>query len=85
MSDDSMSSDDVSRNRGQTLDDLVDEEDGQQPQSSNELEQEDLKRFTFDMPPDLHRELKHQALIVEDRPMRDVANEAIRAYLDDQS
>ena len=55
--------------RGKTLHDMRDE-----------AEDEPTQRYTLDLPKSLHRWLKDQALLVEDRSMREVTIAALEEY-----
>jgi len=74
-----MDSDDLNRNRNkETLSDLTgDEETEQEGEREGE---EPTQRYTLDLPKSLHKWLKQQALIEEERSMREITIEALREY-----
>jgi len=67
-----LSPDDANRNRGRT-------------DQSLEVRRDDTEeatvRYTLDLPKSLHKRLKQQALIEEERSMKEVTTEAIEDYL----
>ncbi|MCS4139581.1 hypothetical protein GGQ13_003036 [Salinibacter ruber] len=67
-----MDSDDLNQNRNkETLSDLT--------EGSGE-ENEPTKRYTLDLPQSLHKWLKKQAVIEEERSMKEITIEALREY-----
>lgn len=50
-----------------------------------EREDEPTVRYTIDLPKSLHREVKKQATIVEDRSMKDLMIDAIDTYLSEHT
>lgn len=92
MNDDNISPDDARRNQGLTLGDKLTDGDSPEPdEDSNtqdvseprqdETAKDDI-RFTLDMPPELHQELKAQAVVKENRSMKAVVIDALRRYLE---
>lgn len=77
-----MDNDDLNRNRNkETLSDLTDgEEDPKQDEGGKD---EPTQRYTLDLPKSLHKWLKQQALIEEERSMREITIEALREYKED--
>ena len=64
------SADDLNQNRsGETLDSMADDP-----------EDEPTQRYTLDIPRSLHRWLKQQAIIEEERSMKEVTIEALQDY-----
>lgn len=79
-----MDNDDLNRNRNkETLSDLTDSEE--EPQKGEGSEEEPTQRYTLDLPKSLHKWLKQQALIEEERSMREITIEALREYKASQS
>ena len=73
-----MDSDDLNQNRNpEKLGELTGDSE---PTEETEKRDEPTKRYTLDMPKSLHKWLKKRALIDEERPMREVTIEALRAY-----
>lgn len=68
---DDMNSDDLNQSRGETLSDLAEDD---------EEEGEPTKRYTLDLPQSLHKWLKQQAIIEEERSMKEITIEALRKY-----
>jgi hypothetical protein len=67
-----MDSDDLDKNRNpESLSDLSD---------GSGQEEEPTKRFTLDLPQSLHKWLKKQAIIEEERSMKEITIEALREY-----
>ncbi|WP_263788947.1 hypothetical protein [Salinibacter grassmerensis] len=69
-----LSPDDASRNRGRTDKSLEDEV------RSDDVEEATV-RYTLDLAKSLHKRLKRQALMEEERSMKAVTTEAIEDYL----
>ena len=69
-----LSPDDANRNRGRTDRSLEDE-------VRRDDTDEATVRYTLDLPKGLHKRLKQQALIEEERSMKEVTTEAIEDYL----
>jgi hypothetical protein len=69
-----LSPDDANRNRGRTDQSLEDE-------VRRDDTEEATVRYTLDLPKSLHKRLKQQALIEEERSMKEVTTEAIEDYL----
>jgi hypothetical protein len=68
-----LSPDDANRNRGRTdksLEDEVRERDEDEP----------TVRYTLDLPKSLHKWLKAQAILEEDRSMKEVTIDALENY-----
>jgi predicted GNAT superfamily acetyltransferase len=69
-----LSPDDANRNRGKaskSLEDEVRRSEGKEP----------TKRYTLDLPQSLHKRLKKQAVIEEERSMKEITIEALEDYL----
>ncbi len=67
-----MDSDDLNQNRDpESLSDLS---------GSDEPDDEPTKRYTLDLPQSLHKWLKKQAVIEEERSMKEITIEALREY-----
>jgi hypothetical protein len=67
-----MDSDDLNQNRDpESLCDLS---------ASDEPDDEPTKRYTLDLPQSLHKWLKKQAVIEEERSMKEITIEALREY-----
>ena len=69
-----LSPDDANRNRGKSSKSLEDEV----LRSEGE---EATKRYTLDLPQSLHKRLKKQAVIEEERSMKEITIEALEDYL----
>jgi hypothetical protein len=79
-----MDNDDLNRNRNaESLSDLTGDEE--EPQEDQGGEDEPTQRYTLDLPKSLHKWLKQQALIEEERSMREITIEALREYKASQS
>lgn len=67
-----MDSDDLNQNRNaETLSDLS---------GGKEEEEEATKRYTLDLPKSLHKWLKQQAIIEEERSMKEITIDALLEY-----
>ena len=67
-----MDSDDLNQNRDlESLSDLS---------GNDEPDDEPTKRYTLDLPQSLHKWLKKQAVIEEERSMKEITIEALREY-----
>jgi len=79
-----MDNDDLNRNRNkETLRDLTGNEE--EPQKNEGDDEGATQRYTLDLPKSLHKWLKQQALIEEERSMREITIEALREYKASQS
>lgn len=84
--DDNMSPDDANRNRS-LGDEISSQSGGPGPENkssggdSGSSGSGGTVRFTLDMPEGLHEKLKYQAIFEEDRSMKSIVLEQIRAYL----
>lgn len=79
-----MDNDDLNRNRdAETLGDLTGTEE--EPKEAEGDAGGVTQRYTLDLPKSLHKWLKKQALIEEERSMREITIEALREYKASQS
>jgi predicted GNAT superfamily acetyltransferase len=69
-----LSADDANRNRGKASKSLEEE-------VLQSDEEEATKRYTLDLPRSLHKQLKKQAVIEEERSMKEITIEALQDYL----
>lgn len=73
---DGLSPDDLNQNRGDTLEDLT---------GGEEEQEEATKRYTLDLPKSLHKWLKQQAIIEEERSMKEITIEALEQYREEHA
>jgi predicted GNAT superfamily acetyltransferase len=69
-----LSPDDANRNRSKASKSLEEE-------VLQSDEEEATKRYTLDLPRSLHKQLKKQAVIEEERSMKEITIEALQDYL----
>ncbi|MCS4054069.1 hypothetical protein [Salinibacter ruber] len=74
-----MDNDDLNRNRNaENLSDLTGGEE--EPQQGEGGDDEPTKRYTLDLPQSLHKWLKKQAIVEEERSMKEITIDALQEY-----